>query len=104
MTGMRFIGPGPRAVALRSAANRLRWEVDVALGITLGGPSTAPVRPWEAGSVLLLHDLAETAAILRRVLDAIDDNAATAGLDPGWARERFRADLGRLFTYHEVGR
>lgn len=33
MTGMTRKGPDRRAVELRSAANRYRWETDLALGL-----------------------------------------------------------------------
>lgn len=102
MTGMRFIGPYPRAVALRGAANRLRWEIDFALGVAPG--CTEPHRSEDAGSALMLSEIAATVAILRRALDSIDEHAEVAGLDRGRVRAQFQADVRWLFTCHEVAR
>lgn len=99
---MRFMGPARRARDLRSAANRLRWEVDWALGIALGvaGPYTRASRPYEAEAVV--GEIAETLAILRHTLTAID-----AHLPPYWAegaRARLATELEFYARYHETAR
>jgi len=60
---MWFIGPKRRAGAMRAAANRLRWEVDHALGVAPG--STGPT-VHRGDTEWCLTEIAETVAILRR--------------------------------------
>lgn len=97
---MKIIGVRPRAVAVRSAANRLRWEVDYALGVALGAPERTDHGALDVSSSI--HEIAETLAILRQVLAVIDEHG-----DPRLAegdRERLRSLLLHYQGYHEVGR
>jgi hypothetical protein len=87
MTGMKFIGPDPRAAELRRAANRLRWEIDFAL--------EDGRRDYEVPGCL--GDIAETMAILRQIMETLDKHVPANN-------ENFRALLEFYKGYHVVGR
>lgn len=90
MTGMRFIGPEPRAAELRRAANRLRWEIDWALG---GGSD-------EGGVSNALGDIAQALAILRQIAGALD-----ARFPPGHPDRAAFAQLAEFYAgYHKTRR
>jgi hypothetical protein len=105
MTGMKLIGPEPRVKALKSAANRLRWEVDYALGagMCLDGPHG----PGQVRAIVA--DFAETLAILRQVMTTMDEHRDLIetefdGMLLGPLDEQLRGLLEFYRTYHETPR
>lgn len=83
---MQFIGPMKRARDLRSAANRLRWEVDCA-------KSNRDIE-WS------LNDLAEAVAILTHVSQTLNEKF------PEGTRERefFAMRLAWFTNFHRTPR
>lgn len=65
MTGMKFLGPAQRAKEVRAATNRLRWEMDWALG------DESPAPRWELGRAL--NEIGEALALLRQTLITMDE-------------------------------
>lgn len=87
---MKFAGPEPRAAELRRAANRLRWEVDYALGEGRD----------ELGISNALSDVAEALGILRQVADALDRH-----YPPGHPERAMFAHLSQYYAgYHKTAR
>lgn len=105
MTGMTSQGIHPRAVAVRSAANRLRWEVDLALGVWPSQPAT---QHGQLDAVAALHELAETVAILRRVAvtigERVPDDLRVGILDGRPIEQRFAELLAYYDRMHETPR
>lgn len=105
MTGMRQRGAEVRAKTLRGEANRLRWEVDLALGVW---PNEAPPSPWHFNDVVCaLEPMAETLAIVRRALVTVDDllpEQHRARVLGGDVRGQFAQRLDYFFGYHETPR
>lgn len=105
MTGMGSKGVHPRAVAVRSAANRLRWEVDLALGVWPQFPATSG---GQLDAVAALDEVAETVAILHRILLTIEENVPEdmrrGIIDGRDIPARFAAMVAHHSRMHEVPR
>lgn len=86
MTGMQFLGPEKRARDLRSAANRLRWEIDCAR--------------YESQVTACLTDLAEAIAILNQISQTLNEKFPEGTPQ----RETFASRLEFYLHYHEVPR
>lgn len=86
MTGMQFIGPERRARDLRSAANRLRWEIDCATD--------------DRDIGLCLLDLSEAIAILTQVSQTLNEKFPEGTPQ----RETFGSRLEFYLRYHETPR
>jgi len=99
---MKFIGPKPRAVALRSAANRLRWEVEFALD-SMETRGERPSSMHEAREVTsVVHELAETVGILRQTLETMEQHLPSELAEE--ARSRFASLSDWYVRYHETPR
>lgn len=97
---MRFIGPEPRARDVRSAANRLRWEIDYLAGRT--GHENRRPGSMAVDALGVVPAIAETLALLRQTLTTIEQ-----GCTPDHREiiaEILRADLLHYQRYHEVAR
>lgn len=105
MTGMGSKGVHPRATAVRSAANRLRWEVDLALGVWPDFPATSN---GQLDAVAALDEIAEAVAILHRIVVTIDERLPEdmrRGIIDGRAvPARFAAMVAHHSRMHEVPR
>lgn len=105
MTGMTAKGVHRRATDVRSAANRLRWEVDLALGVWPQHPAT---QHGQLDAVAALDEIAETVAILRKVALTIGELTPellrTGILDGRSIEERFANLLDHYARMHEVPR
>lgn len=99
MAGMSLIGPQDRAKQARAAVNRLRWEVDYALGTALGVSENPKERLWTPRDVndITVAAIAEGIAIYRRILLAVDEQLPDQ-------RDRVRSMLLYYDDYHDVGR
>lgn len=95
---MNLIGPAERAKHVRAAAIRLRREVDYCLGIMPGSPRSTLRSSIVASEAL--PALAETLAVLRHILRAIDE----LGASTEHTRELLRTELLAWERYHEVTR
>lgn len=86
MTGMQFIGPMRRARDLRSAANRLRWEIYCAKS--------------DRDVEFCLNDLAEAIAILTHVSQALNEKFPEGTEE----REMFASRLAWYTNFHKTPR
>jgi hypothetical protein len=102
---MRTRGVDVRAKEARAAVNRLRWEIDLAVGVWGNHPATAAGYGAAVGAV---NEIAELIGILRNALDAIDEHVPaehrTSILNGEDVRDRLARLIERYVDYHRVGR